>query len=258
MFSSNFPASVANRAVALTIAADKPSTYGVAGYDIFAQASSPTDSVDVTVTINAGVKISQLRALGFAAGSRIFLVNNGFIYGAGGVGGTGGSIFNTGSYGAGAAGTSGTDALQSNCRLIITNISGQINGGGGGGIGGRCGSSAADGSANGCGGGGGGGGRGYPGGGGGGGGFGYTVSGGVGTAGTDVIVGTGVSGGVSGSYQGAWGGDGGTWATSGDAEKAPAVTFGPAGSNGANSGTVFTVVLTRKASSNGWSAPSQS
>ena len=172
MFSANCPAAVSGRPIGLTISSDQ-----AAGYNVYTAAGSPTDIVDVTVTINAGIRVSEMRALSFASGSRVFIVNNGKIMGKGGDGGGGGAISGAGSYGSGAAGTNGTDALQSNCRLIITNASGQILGGGGGGIGGRCGSLNADGSGAGCGGGGGGGGEGYPGGNGGNAGGGYSANG---------------------------------------------------------------------------------
>ncbi len=216
MFSANSPTSVANRAIALTISADQPSSYNV-----FTAAGSPSDAVDVTVTVNAGIRVSQMRALSFAPGSRIFLVNNGTIFGAGGAGGAGQTIFGAGSYSALFPGAAGTDALQSNCRLIITNASGLIFGGGGGGGGGHCGSQFADGSGNSGGGAGGGGGRGYPGGAGGAGG---TAGGGGGTghdgtAGTDTAIGVGLGGGTQGGTQGASGSNGGTIGAAGNSDE---------------------------------------
>ncbi len=211
MFSANSPSSVANRAIALTISVDQPS-----GYNVFTAAGSPSDAVDVTVTINSGIRVSEMRALSFAPGSRIFIINNGKIYGAGGAGSTGASI-TAGRFSGPPYGTpgNGTDALQSNCRLIINNLNGVIYGGGGGGGGGRAACDLPTSPTIGCGAGGGGGGQGYPGGAGGFGGFGFSSSGLAGSAGSDTLRGSGVGGGTSGSVGGGWGSAGGIWGDSG-------------------------------------------
>lgn len=217
-----------NRAISLVISADQ-----AVSYNVFTASGSPSDPVDVTLTISATIKVSQMRALGFPLNSRIFLINNGFIYGGGGSGGGGGGIPAPTGFTAGAIGTNGTDALQSNCRLIITNASGAIYGGGGGGRGGGCGSSTSNGSANGCGGGGGGGGQGYPGGFGGTGGNGFSANGITGQVGILSGAGIGTGGGTFGGAAGAWGGDGGAWAQAGNASGvSPASPFAPAGANG--------------------------
>ncbi|MBI3715653.1 MAG: hypothetical protein HY255_06635 [Betaproteobacteria bacterium] len=227
MFSANTPTSVANRPIALSISSDQS-----ASYNVFSAAGNPSDAVDVTVTIGSGIKVSEMRALSFAPGSRVFIVNNGFILGAGGTGGYGGSIYGTDIF-AGFQGNNGTnagngtDALQSNCRLILTNASGAIYAGGGGGAGGTAG--GVQGSypypgpptSRACGGSGGGGGQGYPGGAGGFGGAGYgdgttVANGGNGNSGSFAGRGSLGSGVTSGGGSGGIAGNGGTWGNGGD------------------------------------------
>ena len=100
---------------------------------------SPSLPVTVKVVINSGVTISSsssttpaLTAGSFPVGSRIYLVNNGIITGAGGNGGQGAPV--GGTTGA-TAGTSGGTAILTNVPMVIEN-NGTIAGGGGGGGGG--------------------------------------------------------------------------------------------------------------------------
>ncbi len=139
--------------------------------DIFALAGSPLIAATVNLTISTGVIISSLGARspaldfrGFASGSTINVVNNGFVVGAGGRGGLGGAINRQGpvdmSWG-GQAGRSGGNAVEgpgTGITFSITNASGFIWGGGGGGGGGGV---SADDGGNLAAGGGGGGGSGY-------------------------------------------------------------------------------------------------
>jgi hypothetical protein len=74
------------RTILLTIAAD------TTDYNVFTAAGSPTDVVDVVVTINSGVTVGATAGVGpalkttalFAAGSTVKIVNNGSIFGYGG------------------------------------------------------------------------------------------------------------------------------------------------------------------------------
>lgn len=141
-----------NRQVALTISASRGTTY-----NIFTQASSPTDAVDVVLTINSGVVISGVpgtvaldTGTGWASGSTICVINNGDIRGEGGFGGNGGAPGSNGSDGG-----AGDHAIKLQWPLTIDNTNGSVLGGGGGGGGG--GGSSAGGTANGGGGGAGGG-----------------------------------------------------------------------------------------------------
>ena len=209
MFSATIPV-IYNRAISLTISVDQPTSYNV-----YTAASSPTDSVDVTLTINTTIRVSEMRALSFVAGSRIFIINNGKIYGAGGSGASAAGIPSSVTRTPQGAVGNGTDALQSNCPLIITNLSGIIYAGGGGGGGGRAAGNLASSPTIGCGGGGGGGGQGYPGGGGGTGGVGFTANGNTGQSGSETITGGGVVGGSSSGTVGGAGSLAGSWGQAG-------------------------------------------
>jgi hypothetical protein len=146
------------RAIALTISADDSDTYNV-----YTAAGSPSDPVEVTLTINAGIKVgggtststngSIQIPTGFHALSIIKIVNNGYIVGKGGSGGKGGDAL----AGNGVNGGSGGHAITTARRTIIDNQNGHIYGGGSGGCGGGAGNLVFPG-----GGGGGGGGAGYP------------------------------------------------------------------------------------------------
>lgn len=198
--------------------------------NLFTRAGSPGGVVTVSLNIAAGAVIQAsssatpaLDLSGFASGSTINVVNNGYILGHGGDGASGAEGGNSGSSTtdrtAGKVGTDGGDAMKgpgAGRNLNVTNATGFIWGGGGGGGGG--GAQWGGGSQNGNGGGGGGGagsGRagfggasqtagspqaanGKPGGGG--------LSGTFGTGGA----GNGVGGGTGGA-----GGAGGDWATNG-------------------------------------------
>ena len=187
--------------IALTISAD------AADYNVHTAAGSPASAVDVSLTINPGIVVYQnagsaaLRTGTFAAGSKVTIVNRGYIVGKGGNGGAGGA---TGTY-AGSNGSAGGDAIWCESQvLVIDNSSGFIGGGGGGGGGGE-GFRGID-----NGGGGGGGGRGR-----------VSSSGGAGgspngSAGDGGSFAGGGAGGAGGNL-GLGGGDGGDWGSQGEA-----------------------------------------
>ena len=110
-------------------------------YDVFTAASSPSDKVLVTVTINTGIRLyggafsflGSLNISSFAAGSVIKVVNNGLCRGAGGAGGDNPPAANGGN------GAPGGDAIRINgsgFRVLIDNTNGNVFGGAGGGGGG--------------------------------------------------------------------------------------------------------------------------
>jgi len=92
---------------------------------------------DVDVVINSGVYVysnstgTPALRTGSGVAGVLTIINNGYIYGAGGTGGTGGSPANNG----GSGGNGGT-ALYLEKDIILTNNSNEIKGGGGGGGGG--------------------------------------------------------------------------------------------------------------------------
>lgn len=105
-------------------------------FNMFTAAGSPTDAVDVLVTINAGVIVSSSSTAAYAfdtgvfpAGSTLTLVNNGVILGRGGNGGS--NITGTAT-----AGASGGPALRAQSLISIWNNNRIAGGGGGGGGGG--------------------------------------------------------------------------------------------------------------------------
>jgi hypothetical protein len=193
-------------------------------------AGSPAGVCQIIATINAGVQVYStntatpaLRTGGLAAGSKVKIINNGYIYGCGGAGGAGGD---GGSKTAGAAGGAGGDALQLDDNTDVDNAGGYIFGGAGGGGGGGYapGHLGVD-----FGGGGGGGGMGRNGGAAGAGGVGLGGAGSNGTAGTTSAPG---SGGDSGRHEpppDGWGGIGGDWGSSGYAGGAAGSAGGAAG-----------------------------
>lgn len=200
-------------------------TSDVANYNLFVAAGSPSNVVNVVLTINAGVVVysnttaqaALYQSAPFAAGSTIKLINHGTICGAGGKGGKGsdGPFAEPGGT-IGGNGFDAGDAIALQNDWTIDNTDGFIFGGGGGGTGGY----SALWSGNGDGGGGGGGGQGRIGGDfgvGGAPGSGAGTGGRPGTAGTFSAAGTGAPGTV---YGGA-GADGGAWGTNG------AVAFTP-------------------------------
>lgn len=179
----------------LTIAADTHN------YNVFSAAGSPTGVVHVTVTIAAGVIVSDSTRTGYAlrigtgwaVGSTVTIVNNGYIEGYGGNGAAG----------------SGGDALRvEGVDVSIDNTNGYVRGGGGGG---GTGPDTVD-----CGGGGGGGGQGNPGGSGAAGGSGPFYTGSAGASGSRTGPGGGGAAGVFGAEHGGNGGSGGSWGQSGD------------------------------------------
>jgi hypothetical protein len=198
--------------------------------NLFTRAGSPGGAVTINLNIAAGTVIQAsspatpaLDLTGFASGSTINIVNNGYILGHGGDGADGGEGGNGGSSTTdrtgGKGGTDGGPAIKGpgagrNCS--ITNATGFIWGAGGGGGGG--GANWTGGSSNGNGGGGGGGaGAGKPG-------FGgasTSSSGGTasngkpGGAGPNGTFGTGGAGNGNGGGSGGAGGQGGDWAAAG-------------------------------------------
>lgn len=107
-----------------------------AGYNIFTAAGSPTDSVDVILTINTGIDVAVNLSYNtglalntessWKTGSTIKIINNGTILGKGGIGGMG-------SGGLGGPGTNGQEAISLGWDITLDNTNGYIYGGGGGG-----------------------------------------------------------------------------------------------------------------------------
>lgn len=185
----------------LVISTNQVAAYGVAGYNVFTSAGSPAGPVAVTLTINSGVTVTELRAQGFANGSTLHIINNGDILG------NGGSAYQLN---AATAETPGTAAIITNVPTTITNNGNIWGGGGAGGFSGY----AAEGSWY-SGAAGGGGGQGYNGGLGSayqtGFGSGY-IPGGDASNGSISGAGTGGTPGESGgAYYSGFGGNGGTW-----------------------------------------------
>lgn len=215
------------RRILLTIAADQ------SDYDIFVAAGSPTDPVEVVLTINTTIVLSSTSTsthsldtgTGWHANSTLKLINNGLIYGLGGVGGVGGYATSYLIVASGTAGAVGGPCIKLQYDLTIDNTNGNIfAGGGGGGAGGaHARFTALEGH--------------FGGGGGGGGRSGLAVSGGagggvssvehslggtkhflVGAAGSPGGVSAGGAGGAGGTFSIYWGGTGGAggdWATTG-------------------------------------------
>lgn len=115
-------------------------------YNLYTAASSPTDKVLVSLTINSGIVVgsgstdspSFTTGSGWVSGSKINIVNNGTIAGKGGNGGH--SDTWTDSPGAGSPGGYGGNAVNLLYPITLTNT-GLIGGGGGGGGGGTGGAS---------------------------------------------------------------------------------------------------------------------
>ncbi len=117
-------------------------TSSLANYNIYAAAGSPSVANNFIVTISSGVivygstaSVPALSSGNLPAGSIVRIVNNGYIYGAGGKGGNAG-----GSYYASEVGQDGGSAISTTVPIYIDNTNGYIFGGGGGGAGGtQCG-----------------------------------------------------------------------------------------------------------------------
>jgi hypothetical protein len=212
--------------------------------DLFTRAGRPAGVVTVNYTVAAGVSIRALNErepalslAGFANGSTINIVNNGYILGAGGSGGSGSTTACAGGGSdrtmhhqnatAGAAGGHAIRGAGAGVTVNITNASGFIwGGGGGGGGGGSTGNSSAS-NSNAVGGGGGGGAGGAGGGepgrmvsaGG------NTTSGNAGTGSAGGVASTAGTGGAAaqagGDATGGAGGAGGDWGTAGTAGASP-------------------------------------
>lgn len=186
---------------------------------------------DITVTINSGVYVgsSSVGSYSFDTGSSypasstLFIVNNGYIYGAGGAGARG---TDAGGVTASPGGVGGP-ALLAQWPSTFSNL-GTIAGGGGGGGGGGNNPSANSTE----GGGGGGGGQGYSGGSGGSGGAGGNGPGINGSNGSPSAPGSGGPGynnGDSDSYYGGYGGFLGTSGSPGELLGSPGGSYGGAG-----------------------------
>ncbi len=213
---------------------------------LFSRVGSPAGVTTINLTVQAGTILSAsspangaLDLRGFASGSTINIVNNGYILGRGGDGGAGGAAWDAGTGVSGITtrsgdnGQAGGPAIMnagSGITVNIYNASGHIWGGGGGGGGGGTANPASLSNANG-------------GGGGGGAGGGYlgvgqknmnANVGADGTNGSAGVNGTFGTGGVGngGSATGGAGGDGGDWGTAGSAGVQPA-----AGATNATAGT---------------------
>lgn len=229
-------------------------TGGGAPVDAWALAGSPAAPVTFTFTLAAGVVLQSpnrgtpaLDFSGFAAGSVISFVNNGYILGAGGAGGRGATYdSDDGDSTLAQPGEAGGTALRLPSALTTFNITnnGHIWGGGGGGGGGG----ANNGDVSWAGGGGGGAGGGDRG-----------PSSGLGIGGRGSIgrLGTfGAGGAGGGTVAGSVGGPGGTWATAGTAGTAgtgagESTSSGNAGAGGTagkaidyNGGSTPTYVIT--------------
>jgi hypothetical protein len=116
-------------AINLTISAD------VAGYNVFSAAGSPSSPVQVVLTINSGIYVGNggggapaIETSGFAAGSTLKIINNGFIEGHPGTGG-----FGAGTGSNGNVGGDGGVAIDLWLPLAMDNTNGYVRGGGGGG-----------------------------------------------------------------------------------------------------------------------------
>jgi hypothetical protein len=210
------------------------------GMNAFALAGSPGGVVTITITIGTGVVVYAPDTLsyaldlrGFAGGSTVNLVNNGYILGTGGDGGHGARMTDVGDADyvfftptAGQAGGTAVIGPGAGVTFNITNASGFIWAGGGGGGGGGISNDANTNDAVGIGGGGGGGSGSGKGG--------FPFSGGTGTSGTvtagvgaagsngpNGTFGAGGAGAEAGNADGGDGGAGGDWGTAGTAGASP-------------------------------------
>jgi hypothetical protein len=210
--------------------------------NLFQLVGSPAAAVNVTLTINPGVRViatdPQAYAVdltGFTTGSVITLINNGYILGRGGNGGRGGESGGGGAsttqISAGARGRPGGGAINGPGSGVTVNITnaGFIWGGGGGGGGGGTATGSGTWTSNGGGGGGGSGGSL-----GGDGGLSDAGDGAISTHnggdGTWIASGANGAGGAGGgSTAGLAGGNGGDWGTAGSAGTNGAQSQGGAG-----------------------------
>lgn len=112
-------------------------------YNLYSAMGSPAEPRNVLLTINGGVIIDSdtpntpafQTGSGWAAGSKIKIINNGQIIAKGGAGGAGGDAGNFYAI-AGSAGGAGGDAMDIQIDIDLDNTNGDIFGGGGGGGGG--------------------------------------------------------------------------------------------------------------------------
>lgn len=238
-----------------TVSGNITVTQNTVDLNLFRLLGSPAAAVNVTVTINPGVKVIAsspsayaIDTSGFTAGSVITIINNGYIYGRGGNGGAGAENGASGatktSFNSGNRGRNGGTAIQgpgAGNTLNFTN-NGFVWGGGGGGGGGGAGNPGGGQDSNGGGGGGGAGGS-IGGDGGNSGVTGANVQGNNGGDGTWVDSGANGAGGTgTGAVVGSSGGNGGDWGTGGTAGTNSNSAGGAAGTAGKacniNSGTV--------------------
>jgi hypothetical protein len=233
------------RTILLTITANQST------YTVYTAAGSPTDPVDVILTINTSVQVTGgyptiIGTGSWTSGSTLKIVNNGYVTGGGGNGGSGqecdsSSLAVTG---VGVGGTGGI-AISLGVSTTIDNTNGYIFGGGGGGGGGSAaGLQTSAPFTTRAGGGGGGGGAG----GGGGGAGGNANDGGLyngqngSTAGSDpTLTNQGGPGGAGGlnfvGTVGGVGGDGGDWGQSGNTGGTGTPNFASNGAGGGSNGS---------------------
>ena len=113
-------------------------------YDLFSALGSPTNPVTVSVHIHPGVVVGSASTAtpafdtggSWAAGSRLYLMNEGTIVGAGGNGGKGGTGSSDCLSSVVYDGDDGGSAISLQVDAVIDNSNGYIYGGGGGGGGG--------------------------------------------------------------------------------------------------------------------------
>jgi len=129
---------------ALKAAADLVIAADAFDYNIATELGNPTESIDVTLTINTGIIVGStstgnaaLSTGSLPAGSTVKIVNKGRIQGKGGDGGAGYNACQP----AGAPGGTGGNGLELLLSVTLDNASGEIwaGGGGGGGGGNGCG-----------------------------------------------------------------------------------------------------------------------
>lgn len=118
--------------LSLTISAN------VNNLNLFVLSGSPTEAVNIELTIDAAVVVGSTTTTSAALttgalplGSTVMIINMGRIQGAGGNGGAGSGVNNHGT--PGSPGGSGGTALELFAQTSIQNANGEIYGGGGGG-----------------------------------------------------------------------------------------------------------------------------
>lgn len=121
----------------LTISSDQASLYDVrAAYLAAGYPSGVAANVVVLIAAGKTCRAGIDEGTGWTTGTVIFILNFGYILGAGGAGGDGASLQTSGSGFSGAAGSPGSDALVLRAPTVLDTASGFVFGGGGGGGGG--------------------------------------------------------------------------------------------------------------------------